>query len=416
MRVECATGQPSDKLEAGGHFRFVVDGRQEACHYVRMLKLLHRHILKEILVSTGLAMGLFVFVLLMGNALRDVAELVAAGKLGVGVFLKLIALLIPYVGAYALPLGMLTGTLIALGRLSSQREITAMKAAGLSLYQIASPVFLIAFIGMVAGVLVNLHYAPQSRVAYKQLMASAVTENPVDFIEQRRFIHEFPGYVIYMGGRDGSTMQDFWIWELDSQRRVKLFLRAAEGELFYDQSTRELILTLKNGTAEQRSAANPESFEGDMPDSLFFGELPIALPLDQLFGETSQRRTRTKEMTFAQLMERRQGELAKEAETGGPMTDLRLQVQVHLQKSFAMAYSVFSLAIFGVPLAIHVGRKETHANLAIALIIAMTYYFLIIMVSWLEEKPSLRPDLLIWLPNLIFQAIGFWMMHKASRH
>ena len=92
-----------------------------------MLKLLHRHILKEILISTGLAMGLFVFVLLMGNALRDIAELVAAGKLGPLVFLKLIGLLIPYVAAYALPLGMLTGTLMALGRLSSQQEITAMK-------------------------------------------------------------------------------------------------------------------------------------------------------------------------------------------------------------------------------------------------------------------------------------------------
>lgn len=381
-----------------------------------MLRLLHRHVMKEILVSTGLAMGLFVFVLLMGNALRDVAELVAAGKLGIDVFFKLIGLLIPYVGAYALPLGMLTGTLIALGRLSSQREITAMKAAGLSLYQIAAPVFLIAFFGMVVGVLVNLHYAPQSRVAYKQLMASAITENPVDFIEERRFIHEFPGYVIYMGGRDGSTMQDFWIWELDAQRRVNVFLRAAEGELLYNEASRELVLTLKNGTAEQRNPDNPESFEGDMPDSLFFGELPIALPLDQLFGEKGQRRTRTKEMTFAQLMEQRQGELEKEAASGGPMTGERLEVQMHLQKNFAMAYSVFSLAVFGVPLAIHVGRQETYANLGIALVIAMSYYFLMIMVSWLEEKPTLRPDLLIWLPNLIFQGFGFWMLHRASRH
>lgn len=361
-------------------------------------------------------MGLFVFVLLMGNALRDVAELVAAGKLGVGVFLKLIGLLIPYVAAYALPLGMLTGTLIALGRLSSQREITAMKAAGLSLYQIAAPVFLIAFFGMVVGVLVNLHYAPQSRLAYKQLMGTAVTENPVDFIEERRFIHEFPGYVIYMGGRDGSTMQDFWIWELDDQRRVEVFLRAAEGELLYDEASRELVLTLKNGTAEQRSAENPESFQGDMPDSLFFGELPIALPLDQLFGENRKRRARTKEMNFAQLMERRQEALAKESASGSGMTEERLEVQMHLQKNFAMAYSVFSLAVFGVPLAIRVGRQETYANLGIALVIAMTYYFLMIMVSWLEEQPTWRPDLLIWLPNLIFQAIGFWMLRRASRY
>jgi lipopolysaccharide export system permease protein len=382
-----------------------------------MLSLLHRHILKEILVATGLAMGLFIFVLLVGNALRDVAELVVAGKLDFWVFIKVLGLFIPYVASFALPLGMLTGTLIALGRLSSQREITAMKSAGLSLYQIAAPVFLIAFAGMVAAVLINLHYAPQSRVERKALMAEALTDNPVGFIEERRFIYDFPGYVIYMGGREGSVMKDFWIWELDDQKRAKLFLRSAEGILGYDEVNKDLILTLKDGTAEQRDSENPEAFSDNMPDSLFFGELPIALPLGQLFGDGEQtRKLRNKEMTFAQLMDLRQGELDKEAAAGESMSESRLSLQVHIQKNFALAFSVFSLAVFGVPLAIQVGRKETYANLGIALVIAMTYYFLIIIVSWLEDVPSLRPDLLIWLPNLIFQGVGFWMIYRASRH
>ncbi|MEC8279518.1 MAG: LptF/LptG family permease [Verrucomicrobiota bacterium] len=382
-----------------------------------MLSLLHRHILKEILVATGLAMGLFIFVLLVGNALRDVAELVVAGKLDFWVFIKVLGLFIPYVASFALPLGMLTGTLIAFGRLSSQREIIAMKSAGLSLYQVATPVFLIAFAGMAAAVLINLHYAPQSRVERKALMAEALTDNPVGFIEERRFIYDFPGYVIYMGGREGSVMKDFWIWELDDQKRVKLFLRSAEGILGYDKVNKDLILSLKDGTAEQRDSENPEAFSDNMPDSLFFGELPIALPLDQLFGDGDQKRKlRNKEMTFAQLMDLRQGELEKETASGEPMNEARLSLQVHIQKNFALAFSVFSLAVFGVPLAIQVGRKETYANLGIALIIAMTYYFLIIMVSWLEDIPSLRPDLLIWLPNLIFQGVGFWMIHRASRH
>ena len=381
-----------------------------------MLNLLHRHVLREVLVATGLAMGLFVFVLLLGNAMRDIAELVAAGKLDTIVFLKLLGLLIPYVAAYALPLGVLTGTLMALGRLSSQQEITAMKASGLSLYQIASPVFLISFIGMIAGVVVNLHYAPQSRLAYKQLMATAVSENPIGFIEERRFIHEFPGYVIYMGGREGSLMKDFWIWELDEALRVKLFLRAEEGEISFDKEDGALVLTLRDGTAEQRDDEDPEALGEDPMRSLFFGELPIELPMGEIFGEKSKRRVRTKEMTFSQLMAKRDLELAEEAETGEGMSEGRMKLQMHMQKSFAMAFSVFSLAIFGVPLAIHVGRKESYANLGIALVIAMSYYFLIIAVSWLEGVPALRPDLLIWLPNIIFQAAGFYLIQRANKH
>jgi lipopolysaccharide export system permease protein len=378
--------------------------------------LLHRHILKEILVSTGLAMGLFVFVLLMGNAMRDIAELVAAGKLGPLIFLQLLGLLIPYVAAYALPLGMLTGTLMALGRLSSQQEITAMKAAGVSLYQVATPVFLIAFFGMVAGVVVNLHFAPQSRTAYKYLMASAVTQNPVGFIEEKRFIHEFPGYVIYMGDREGATMKDFWIWELDDQKRVQLFLRAERGEVTFDQVRNELVLTLRNGTAEQRDPDDPEAV-GMVPSrSLFFGELPIALPLDQLFGAGRGVRIKTKDLNFMQLMERRARALEQEAAAGEGLSEERLELQVHLQKNFAMAFSVFSLAVFGVPLAIRIGRGESYANLAVALVIAMSYYFLMIVVSWLEANPALRPDLLIWLPNLVFQAVGFWMLYRSGKN
>ncbi|MEM6499902.1 MAG: LptF/LptG family permease [Pseudomonadota bacterium] len=381
-----------------------------------MLNLLHRHILKEILVSTSLAMALFVFVLLMGNAIRDILELVAAGKLGFMLFLQLIGLLIPYVGAYALPLGMLTGTLMALGRLSSQQEITAMKSAGVSLYRVATPVFLISFLGMVVGVLVNLHFAPQSRLAYKELLADAVTQNPVGFIEERRFIHEFPGYVIYMGGRDGAKMKDFWIWELDEQKRVQLFLRAAEGEVGFDDARNELILTLRNGTAEQRDEDDPEAL-ADVPDrSLFFGELPIALPLDQIFGERRNKKIKTKDLNFVQLMERRRIALEEEVATGSGLSEDRMKVQVHLQKNFAMAFSVFSLAVFGVPLAIQIGRHESYANLGIALVIAMSYYFLMIMVSWLEGNPALRPDLLIWLPNILFQSLGFWLLFRAGRH
>ena len=381
-----------------------------------MLNLLHRHVLKEVLVSTALAMGLFVFVLLLGNAMRDIAELVAAGKLDFMVFLKLMGLLIPYVAAYALPLGVLTGTLMALGRLSSQHEITAMKSSGISLYQIASPVFVISFIGMIAGVVVNLHYAPQSRLAYKQLMVSAISENPIGFIEERRFIREFPGYVIYMGDRDGPVMKDFWIWELDDEKRVKLFLRAKEGEINFDQTNNALVLTLRDGTAEQRDDSGSEELADEPMRSLFFGELPIELPMGKIFDEKSQRQARIKEMTFSQLMVKRDLALAKETEAAEGISKDRMKVQMHMQKSFAMAFSVFSLAIFGVPLAIQVGRKESYANLAIALIIAMTYYFLIIAVSWLEGARALRPDLLIWLPNLIFQAVGFYLIQRANRH
>ncbi|MGB0344306.1 MAG: LptF/LptG family permease [Coraliomargarita sp.] len=382
-----------------------------------MLKLFHRHLFKEILMATFLAMALFIFVLLAGNALRDMIGLLAAGKLDALTFFRLIGLLIPYVAAYALPLAILTGTLVALGRLSSQREIIAMKSAGWSLYQVAAPVVCIAFVGMVCGILVNLHFAPRSKVAARTLLTRAITDNPLDFIEEKRFINEFPGYIIYLGSREGDRMRDFWVWELDQEKQVKRFVRAASGQLAFDTGSGELILRVRNATAELRDESAPEDFGNGSMQTIFFEQTDFSLPLDKVLGKRHKRGLKVSHMDFSQLMALRREALAGEAASGeGGISPQRMRAQVQIQKNCAMAFSTFSLALFGIPLAIQAGRKETYANLAIALAIAMSYYFLIIVVTWLENNPALRPDLLVWLPNLLFQAAALYWIFRAARH
>ncbi len=380
-----------------------------------MLNLLHRHILKEIVVSTALATALFIFVLLVGNALRDVFGLVVTGKLDVILFLKLMGLLIPYVAAYALPMGMLAGTLMGIGRLSSQQEITAMKAAGVGLFQIATPVFFIATTGMLIGLVVNLHYAPQSRVAYKKLMVSAIIENPIGFIEERRFINEFPDTVIYTDEREGNVLKGVWFWKLDDEKRVELFIRGREGHVHFRMEDHTLLLTIMDCLVEKRRADSPEKFAEDIVVPTF-GELSFEWSMDEIFGAEKPAKTKVKHMTFAQLMELRERALSAEREAGVSLSGERMSIQFHIQKNSALAYSLFSLAIFGVPLAMRIGRKESYANFGIALAIAMGYYFLMIVVSWMEGMIALRADLLIWLPNILFQGAGFYLLIRANRH
>lgn len=381
-----------------------------------MLPLLHRHILREISTATALALGLFVFVLLLSNAMGDIFGLVIAGKLDALLFFKLIALLIPYVTAYALPLGMLTGTLIAMGRLSAQHEITAMKSVGVGLGQVATSVFFLSSLSVVLGLIVNLHYAPQSRAAYKALIASVVTENPMSFIEPRRFINEFPGAVIYAGERAGNRLGDIWFWKLNDAKQVELFMRGREGAVDYRKAENRLILTLRDGTTEQRKAAGEAGFTQSGFNLLNFGELSFEWSLDSIFQNQAARPTRIKDMTFAQQMERRKVLKERETVTGNGLSKERLEVQYHVQENCAYAFSIFSLAIFAVPLAIRVGRRESYANLGLALVIAMAFYAMMVAVSWMEGKVALRPDLLIWLPNIIFQSSGLYFLARVNRH
>ena len=191
------------------------------------MNLLDRYIFKSVLFTAVAAVALFTFVLVAENIIRDLLGLLLSGQLPIGSFIRLVLLLIPVtVTYYALPLGMLTGVLLTLGRLSSDSEVTAMRAAGMSVLRIARPAFILAAIGVCIGLRINFESMPWARVQYHKELAVAVRANPLSYIRQKTFIREFPGYVIYVGSKvadskEGNDLSDVWIWSLDSQRRVR---------------------------------------------------------------------------------------------------------------------------------------------------------------------------------------------------
>lgn len=378
------------------------------------MNLLHRYIFKSITLASLMAVGLFAFVLLVGNVLRDVVGLVADGQLSLGLLFGLIALLIPYVVAYALPLGILTGVLLVLGRLSAQREITAMRSAGLSLFQIASPIFFLALIGLVFAVLVNFHYAPHARSQYRGDLAQAIRVNPLSFIVEQNFVRHFPGYVLYVGEKQEQRLRDVWVWELDDQRRVLKFIQAEEANLDYDPVTESLLLSLDQGYSEARSERDPEDVRTARPP-LEFERTSIRLPLDQILGGQTTTKKLSR-MTFNEVMQERQRLLTLASEEPDQAHDLGLlRIRMLIHERFAMAYAILSLATLAIPLGITIQRKETSANLFVALILALSFYLLMVIIAWFERMPHLRPDLLMWAPNLGFQALGIWLFVRTER-
>ena len=92
-----------------------------------------------------------------------------------------------------------------------------------------------------------------------------------------------------------------------------------------------------------------------------------------------------------------------------------MKVKLVIQDKFTMSLAVLSFALVGVPLGIRVSRKETSANLALAAAMALGYYLLTTMVGWLDPHPEYRPDLLLWVPNLVFLSVGGWLMATIDR-
>ncbi len=378
------------------------------------MNLLHRHIFANVLLTCAASVAMFGFVLMIGNAMKDLLGPMLAGQLEVDTFLRLVALLVPFVVYYALPMGMLTGILLVLGRMSSDREITAMRASGLSVAWLSAPILFLALLGVVAALFINFHFMPVARLAYKREFAEAVRQNPLNFIVERTFIRDFPGVVLYVGEKDGNELKDFWLWELDSQNRVRRFARADAGRLDYDEVGNKLVLTLEKAQAEKRDDKDPENFAVGH-GSAAWEQATFDLPLTKLTGERSVKR-KLKELTFPQLMaewarfQKPDPEVSKDEQAKQLM-----RVQITIQEKFATAFSVLSFALVAIPLGIKVSRKETSANLGLGLLLALGYYFATVMTGLLDNSPAWRPDLLVWLPNIAFQGMGLWLFYKIDR-
>jgi lipopolysaccharide export system permease protein len=375
---------------------------------------IHRHIFANVTLTCGAAIGLFAFVLMIGNAMKDLLPLVLSGQLGIGTTLRLIGLLMPFVVSYALPMGMLTGILLVLGRMSSDREITALRAAGLSVAWISAPILFFALLGVTLAALTNFQFMPTARLAYQRELAAAVRADPLNFIVPKTFIRDFPGKVLYVGEKDGNQLKDFWVWELDEQNRVKRFARADAGRLDYHEEENKLVLTLVRAQAEVRDDKNPENFKV-ATGAATWEQATFDLPLEKLSREKTVQK-KLKWFTFPQLVE-------EWRRLDRPVPDLKpeerlqrqMRVQITIHEKFAMAFSVLSLTLIAIPLGIKVSRKETSANLGLGLALALGYYFATIIAGWFDNYPALRPDLLMWLPNVVFQSLGLWMFYKVDR-
>ena len=382
------------------------------------MNLLDRHIFKSVLFTCIATVALFTFVLTLGNVIKDLLSHALAGQFPMLTFVKLTALWIPAMAVYALPMGMLTGVLLTLGRLSADTEITAMRAAGVSLVRIAWPVCLLGFVGAAMALYINFESMPWARVQYERDLAEAVRTSPLSFIVPKTFIRDFRGRVVYVAEKNGQELREIWLWELDPQGRVKRLIRAERGRIDFDEATNSLIPTLLHAKIEERDADNPEDFsKAPMIGSVDRFE-QVRIPLEGYLRGPSSIRIKQEWLTYDELraeMARLAAEPVPPPEKRKEAERNRIKLSVTLQEKFNLSLAVFSFAMIGVPLGIKVSRRETSANLGLALFLVLGYYMLTVMVKWLDRHPEYRPDLLLWIPNLLFIALGVWLFSRIDR-
>lgn len=360
------------------------------------MKTLHLYLTRQVLGSLIMTVAVFTFVLLLGNLLKEILALLVNRQATLLTVVQAIGLLIPFVLVFALPMGMLTATLLTFGRFSADHELTAVRASGISLLSVITPVLILSVLLSGVCALVNMQIAPQCRVAYERLLFQIVSEQLNAPLPDRTFIRQFPPYTIYFGRARGAEVRDVLIYELDKWgTNVISTIRARSGTVTMDRTNRTVQLLL-------RDAWNLTTQEGEsQPFWTAESNIEFQVP------NRKEKEPSLSEMTFRQLWSLRTEYKAQGVETSP------LDVQIHSQVAFSFACLSFTL--IGIPLGIRAHRRETSAGIAMALILVVLYYSFLVLGQSLETKAAYKPYLIVWLPNFAFQIIGMILLRRANR-
>lgn len=360
------------------------------------MKTLHAYLTRQVLGSLLMTVAVFTFVLLLGNVLKEILGLLVNHQATLFTVLQAIGLLIPYVLVFALPMGMLTATLLTFGRFSADNELTAVRASGISLLSLITPILVLSLFLSGACAFVNLELAPRCRVAYKRLLYKSALERSDMLLPERTFIKQFEPYTIYFGRVRGSEVKDVYLYEMDkSGSNLLSTTRAPHGTLTVDNTNKMIHLLLYE-------ASHFEAREKEHTPSHY-----ATANIDLLFQEKAEKQPGLSELTFAELWRKRH-ELKTDRIPTTPV-----DVQIHSQVAFSFACIGFTL--IGIPLGIRAHRRETSVGIAMALVLVLLYYSFLILGQSLETRPQYAPYLIVWLPNFVFQALGVILLRRVNR-
>jgi lipopolysaccharide export system permease protein len=387
------------------------------------LNTLHKYLIRQILATLLMTVGVFTFVLLLGNMLQQILGLLVSGHVRPGLLIGSVALLIPWVWVFALPMGFLTATLLVFGRFSADQELTAARASGVSLISLITPVLLLSLLCCGISAWINMQLGPQCRYAYKKLIFQARTElanKADDTLPEGQYVRDFPGYIFYVEKNRGGKLEGIRVYQRGTNMQMTII--APTGQIETDITNKQIILNLNDASIVR--------FNGSHVYFDTSRNVPMKFDLNTMTNQMGK--PRISDMTFWQLQlelrdleesfalppspatstDELRTQLRKVAERRQDLTE---PIRVEMHREIAFSFACFGFTLVGIPLGIRVHRRETNIGVAIALGLVLIYYAFFMLGESLSARPEFAPHLILWLPNFIFQAVGAVLLWRANR-
>jgi lipopolysaccharide export system permease protein len=365
-----------------------------------MKKTTTLYILKEILPIFLIGLMTFTIILLMDKVLKMIELVVNRGG-SLSSILALFLYISPSFLTITIPVAVLLGTLLTFGRLSSDSEIIAFKASGMSLYQLFVPISLFALGTFLLTSFLVFYGLPWGNRGFKATLYQLAQSKADIEIKERIFNDAFNNLVVYVDRvpLQGNRMEGILIYD-QREKGISSTIIAKEGFLINNPESQEIILRLLNGDI-QRFEPEAHTFQ-----KIKFDTYDLKLELAKTFAAV-EKKLKDKELSIEDIRKK----IEEIKRVGGDATSY----EVELHKRYAIPFTCIVFALIGVPLGIQPHRSGRSYGFILSILILLAYYISLTASEVLAVRKIIPAFFASWIPNLLFLGLGIYLLVKTAR-
>jgi len=370
-------------------------------HYCRsVVKILDRYLVREMLVPFLLGLCIFTSILLIVRILKLV-ELVVNRGVPLGQMLRVFSYILPAFLEVTVPMALLLAILVAFGRLSSDSEIVALRAAGVSLYRLLVPVGVFAVAVAALTLWLSLTARPWGNSHLRTGLYEIVKTRAAAGIKAKVFNDDFKDLVIYVERiRAASDILEGILISDTRDASLQNTVYAERGRLVTNEAGSSLTLRLEHGGIY--STGRDDGYQDTR-----FETYDITLDLNAALAQLRNRDKDASEMTLIEL----RAAIAAKTSRGEPAFIERVEAQ----RKFSIPFACLVFAAVGVPLGIQPSRSVHSRGFSLSLGLIFLYYMLLTFGQNLGERGAVPPIVAVWVPNVVLAAVATVLLGRAAR-
>ena len=363
------------------------------------MRILRTYLLKELFWPFILSLAILTFIMLTGN-LVTLFNLVINKGVSLVLVSKLILLLIPNILTYALPLAILSATLLTIGRLAADNEIVAIRASGINLYKLCFPIIIIGLVASLASIPLNDRLKSNCLYASRKMVKQIGLKSPTAFLEAGTFIRTFQNHIIFIYGIHQNKLTNIRIYQPEEGKPTRTII-ANRGEFLPIPEKDIVKLKLMDGTSDEPNLKDPDAFY-----KLNFKTYYLTLDIS---GGAQNMQKKLKDMSIKELRQKIR-ELAKDK------IEDTTPIITEINKKLSFSFASFAFVLIGLPLAIWTRRREKFVGIGLSIGVFVAYYILFLAGEVLSIRRLIYPGLGVWLADIVLISVGliliFWTMRK----